>query len=145
MLLAAAYAGLAIENSMLGAAHSMANPLTARYGIVHGQAVATALPHVVRFNAEDPAAARVYAQLARSVALAPESASEPEAAARLAAGLQDLLNRAGLPVSLAGSGVPASAAPELASSASEQWTARFNPRSVSEDDFRSLFATACVP
>ena len=39
MLLGAAWAGTAIENSMLGAAHSAANPLTAHYGIVHGHAV----------------------------------------------------------------------------------------------------------
>jgi len=39
MLMGAALAGTAIENSMLGAAHSAANPLTAHYGIVHGQAV----------------------------------------------------------------------------------------------------------
>src|SRR5208283_609997 len=39
MLLGAALAGLAIENSMLGAAHAAANPLTARYSVVHGQAV----------------------------------------------------------------------------------------------------------
>lgn len=51
MQLGAAYAGLAIENSMLGAAHSLANPITARFGTVHGQAVGIALPHVVRFNA----------------------------------------------------------------------------------------------
>ena len=38
MQLGAAFAGLAIENSMLGATHALANPLTARYGIVHGQA-----------------------------------------------------------------------------------------------------------
>ena len=37
--LGAYFAGLAIENSMLGAAHATANPLTARYGITHGQAV----------------------------------------------------------------------------------------------------------
>src|SRR6266436_162906 len=53
MLLGAALAGMAIENSMLGAAHAAANPLTAHYGIVHGQAVGMMLPHVIRFNAED--------------------------------------------------------------------------------------------
>ena len=37
MQLGAALAGLAIENSMLGAAHAAANPLTAHYGLVHGQ------------------------------------------------------------------------------------------------------------
>ena len=50
MLFGAYLAGLAIENSMLGAAHACANPLTASYGIVHGVAVALMLPHVIRFN-----------------------------------------------------------------------------------------------
>ena len=48
----AALAGAAIENSMLGAAHACANPLTARYGVTHGFAVALMLPHVIRFNAQ---------------------------------------------------------------------------------------------
>ena len=51
MQLGAAFAGTAIENSMLGAAHAAANPLTAQYGIVHGQAVGLMLPAVMRFNA----------------------------------------------------------------------------------------------
>ncbi len=50
MLIGAHLAGAAIENSMLGAAHACANPLTARFDVVHGQAVAVCLPHVVRFN-----------------------------------------------------------------------------------------------
>ena len=37
MLFGAYLAGLAIENSMLGAAHACANPLTARYDITHGR------------------------------------------------------------------------------------------------------------
>jgi len=36
MQLGAAYAGVAIENSMLGAAHALANPLTATCGTAHG-------------------------------------------------------------------------------------------------------------
>ena len=54
MLLGAALAGTAIENSMLGAAHSAANPLTAHFNVVHGVAVGVMLPHVVRFNARSP-------------------------------------------------------------------------------------------
>ena len=50
MQLGACFAGLAIENSMLGAAHALANPLTTNYGIPHGHAVGLALPHVIRFN-----------------------------------------------------------------------------------------------
>src|SRR5688572_9509890 len=52
MLLGAHLAGCAIENSMLGAAHSAANPLTAHCGIVHGHAVGVMLPHVIRFNSQ---------------------------------------------------------------------------------------------
>ena len=58
MLLGAAWAGTAIENSMLGAAHAAANPLTAHFGVAHGQAVGMMLPHVLRFNAREPDAAR---------------------------------------------------------------------------------------
>ena len=41
MLLGSHQAGIAIEQSMLGAAHACANPLTARYGTTHG----VATPH----------------------------------------------------------------------------------------------------
>ena len=64
VLLGAALAGMAIENSMLGAAHAAANPLTARYGVIHGHAVGLMLPAVVRFNAQDPEVAPLYHQLA---------------------------------------------------------------------------------
>ena len=50
MQLGAFYAGVAIENSMLGATHACANPLTARYGTAHGAAIAMLLPSVVRWN-----------------------------------------------------------------------------------------------
>ena len=51
MHLGAFYGGVAIEQSMLGAAHACANPLTARYQLTHGTALAILLPHVVRWNA----------------------------------------------------------------------------------------------
>ncbi len=50
MQLGAYWAGLAIENSMLGAAHACANPLTANYNTDHGVAIGLMLPHVVRWN-----------------------------------------------------------------------------------------------
>ena len=46
MLLGAHFAGTAIENSMLGAAHAAANPLTAEYNIEHGTAVSMMLHEV---------------------------------------------------------------------------------------------------
>jgi len=61
MQLGAYYAGVAIENSMLGATHACANPLTARYGTAHGEAIAMLLPAVVRWN--ETFAAEDYARL----------------------------------------------------------------------------------
>jgi alcohol dehydrogenase len=70
MLLGAALAGMAIENSMLGAAHAAANPLTAHYDIVHGEAVGIMLPAVVRFNGQDPEVCQAYAELASAPEIA---------------------------------------------------------------------------
>src|SRR5215208_4729514 len=61
MQLGAYYAGVAIENSMLGATHACANPLTARYGTAHGVAIAMLLPSVVRWN--ESVAGRRYLEL----------------------------------------------------------------------------------
>src|SRR5437867_5935996 len=92
MLLGAAFAGTAIENSMLGAAHAAANPLTAHYGIVHGEAVGLVLPHVVRFNAQDRAAKRAYAELASAPEIACVSDGLDSAVDALVARLESLLN-----------------------------------------------------
>ena len=53
MQLGACFAGLAIENSMLGATHALANPLTAEYGIPHGEAIGLLLAHVIRYNGQE--------------------------------------------------------------------------------------------
>src|SRR5438552_3405923 len=67
MQLGANFAGTAIENSMLGACHACANPLTAHYGLTHGIAIGIMLPHVIRFNAE--AAGTLFAELAQPAEL----------------------------------------------------------------------------
>jgi alcohol dehydrogenase len=135
--LGAAWAGLAIENSMLGAAHALANPLTAAHGIVHGQAVGLALPHVVRFNA--PAAEPAYAELLTVAGIA---ARDGQAAAALAAWLDDLLTAAGLGRSLRAIGIAAPDIPALATAASTQWTGGFNPRPVTAAELAAIYEAA---
>ena len=135
--LGAAWAGLAIENSMLGAAHALANPLTAAHGTVHGQAVGLALPHVVRFNA--PAAEQAYAELLTVAGIA---AREGQAAAALAAWLDDLLTAAGLGRSLRAIGIAAPDIPSLAAAASTQWTGGFNPRPVTAAELAAIYEAA---
>lgn len=127
MQLGAAYAGTAIENSMLGAAHSCANPLTAKFGVVHGEAVGLMLPHVIRFNAQDPAIAALYAALYDG---------------DLPARLHSLLRKAKMPTRLRSYGVKRKQLPELAAMAAKQWTAQFNPRPVTVADFEALYRAA---
>jgi alcohol dehydrogenase len=142
MLRAACLAGAAIEHSMLGAAHALANPLSARYGLVHGHAVGLLAPHVVRFNAEDPAAAEVYGELARAAGLCAPGGPPRAAALELALRLQELLRRAGLTGRLGDLGVAEEALPALAAEADQQWTARFNPREVGARELESLYRSA---
>src|SRR5688572_6330634 len=142
MQLGAAFAGLAIENSMLGAAHSAANPLTAHYGIVHGQAVGMMLPSVVRFNGRDPETLRAYAELASAPEIACVSDGPEKALDALIAHLESLLQLAGMPRSLAACGVQSSLIPTLAEEAARQWTASFNPRPLTAKDFVTLYQSA---
>lgn len=145
MSLGSAFAGLAIENSMLGAAHSAANPLTAHFGVVHGAAVGLMLPHVIRFNASDPGARLAYAELASAAEIACVSDGLDAAVAALVARLEALLNLAGIPRSLGAAGVEPGHISSLADEASRQWTAGFNPVWAGADEFRDLFAAALIP
>ncbi len=132
------FAGAAIENSMLGAAHALANPLTAHYGITHGVAIGVLLPHVVRFNAA--AVGPLYADLAHESALVNgDGGVAAEAIARRVTGLMEL---AGLPTTLSQCGVSAGILPVLAEEAAQQWTGRFNPRPVTERDLVALYEAA---
>jgi alcohol dehydrogenase len=142
MLLGAALAGTAIENSMLGAAHAAANPLTARFGVVHGEAVGILLPHVVRFNARDPVAKRAYAELASAPEIACVSDGLESAVEALIARLESLLNAAQFARSLADLGVKRSKVKLMAEEAAKQWTASFNPRPVLTKDFERLYLAA---
>ncbi len=145
MLLGAAFAGTAIENSMLGAAHAAANPLTAHYGIVHGEAVGVLLPHVVRFNAEEPHSRRAYAELAAAPEIARVSDGIDVAVEALIARLESLLNAANIARSLSDLGVKRSKIKVLADEASKQWTAGFNPRPTTAKQFGRLFESAFEP
>ena len=121
MQVGAYFAGAAIEASMLGATHATANPLTARYGTVHGHAIAVMLPHVVRWNAE----AR-YAELTSS----------------LDARLTDMARAAGLPASLRQVGATEADLPALAEAAAQQWTGKFNPRAFDATGALELYRCA---
>lgn len=124
MLLGSHLAGMAIENSMLGATHACANPLTARYGTTHGVAIAMLLPHVVRFN--EPAVNGLYRELH----------------ADLPARLGEFAAAAALPANLRAAGVDRGDFPSLAEAAAQQWTGRFNPRPFDASHAREIYECA---
>jgi alcohol dehydrogenase len=123
MTLGSHYAGMAIEQSMLGAAHACANPLTARYNMAHGLALAILLPHVVRWNA------RVARDRYEALLGAPRRrVRDEDATEALARRLEDLAGAGGLALKLTDAGVDANDLPGLAAQAAAQWTGTFNPR-----------------
>ncbi|WP_428305236.1 iron-containing alcohol dehydrogenase family protein [Lacipirellula sp.] len=142
MQLGACLAGLAIENSMLGAAHALANPLTAEYGVTHGDAVALMLPHVVRHNGADPEVEPQYHDLVLATAFDRNTPDQRAGADGLAQFLADAAAKAGLATRLQDQGVDFARLPELAADATKQWTGTFNPVAMSTDDFRRLYEQA---
>jgi alcohol dehydrogenase len=138
MQLGAHLAGLAIENSMLGACHACANPLTAHYGLTHGIAIGILMPHVVRFNAS--VVGPLYGDLAHEAGMVNGDTSI--AAEAVARRFTDLLQAAGLPTKLSACGISPGILPVLAEEANQQWTARFNPRPVTEVELLALYEAA---
>jgi alcohol dehydrogenase len=126
MLLGAAMAGSAIEDSMLGGAHALANPLTAHFNVPHGHAVSLMLPHVVRFNSELPEASAIYDDLGKSLGMP------------LVEWIESLVDLAGLKTPC----VPSEMISQLAADATQQWTGKFNPRPLAESDFLTLYHAA---
>jgi alcohol dehydrogenase len=129
MLLGAHLAGCAIENSMLGAAHATANPLTSEFNITHGLAVGLMLPHVVRFNASN--------------GINPYSDIRADGSA-LAERIGEFLDIASIPRSLRDHGVSREILPRLAELAAKQWTTQFNPRAVGEGELLAIYESACT-
>ena len=146
MQLGAAFAGLAIENSMLGGGHALANPLTATYGIAHGQAVGLMLPHVIRFNGQqfgswyDDLAKLADGSLNGAVNGSTSRSTDP--VEQMADYISDVLALAGMKLKLSECGVQREKLPELAAAAVTQWTGTFNPRKMSEPELLSLYEQA---
>ena len=140
MQLGACFAGLAIENSMLGAAHALSNPLTAKLGLTHGRAVGLMLPHVIRFNGVEYN--DMYRELLAGDRCNRSTPDSQEGAEGLACFVADLICKAGLETRLAECGVKEQNLSGLALNASEQWTAQFNPRTVDHASLLELYRQA---
>ncbi len=133
MQLGAAHAGVAIENSMLGAAHALANPLTAEYDIAHGQAVGLMLPHVVKYNATK--CESDYQMLMKEI-------GQTGGGYELAELLTRFCMEGGLKVRLRDLNVEEEKLSTLADAAAVQWTGTFNPVSVDAPALLAIYEDA---
>ena len=136
MHLGAFYAGVAIEQSMLGAAHACANPLTARYEITHGVALAILLPHVVRWN--EAGNRGLYGDFVSATM----NGSGGGSGDQLAECLVQIGRAGGFPSRLSEAGVRESDLGSLADEAGQQWTASFNPVPFGAPDALKVYQCA---
>jgi alcohol dehydrogenase class IV len=137
MQLGAYYAGLAIENSMLGAAHACANPLTTHYDTAHGIAIALMLPTVVRWNGQ--AVNSLYSELLK---MSDDGFNGNDPSKAMASRLEQLIEAGGLPKHLGQIGISEADLSVLAEEAAGQWTGRFNPRPFSAIEALEVYRCA---
>lgn len=150
MLLGACYAGMAFANAPVAAVHALAYPLGARFHVPHGLSNSLMLPHVLQHNAQDAAAARMYAELAPNLlvrdmaaSMAAAVAPPPDVARALIEHLAALPVELGLPTKLSEVGVKASDVPSLAEDAMKQTRLLpNNPREVTLEDAVRLYEAA---
>ncbi len=136
MALAAAMGAVAFQKG-LGAAHSLAHPLSAISGVPHGLANAIVLPHVLAFNRD--AALAGLAQAGRVLGYAGSDAVCADAAI---AAIVRLGQAVGLPQTLSAAGVRAEDLDRLAEHAFADACHQSNPRPCSQADLRKLYERA---
>ena len=139
---AACMAAMAFANASVGVNHALAHAFGARFGISHGRANALMLPHVIAYNTAVPAkfmpspnqagyvAHIKYAAIADLLGLGGHTVEEK--VRRLITAIEQLLDRLGMPQSIAELGISREefrqAVPDLAKAAFDDPSWLSNPR-----------------
>jgi len=139
MMLASSMGAIAFQKD-LGAAHSMAHPLSTVAGVPHGLANAIVLPHVLAFN--KPTSARRLGDIAQSMGCMVEGQQEDVRAEAAIDAVSGLAARIDIPKTLSAVGVSEQQIPEMVSQAIEDPNHATNPRACTAADFESLYRDA---
>jgi len=131
--MAAAMGAVAFQKD-LGAAHSLAHPLSSEFGVQHGLANAIVLPHVIRFNGQEDS--HLYNRVA--VAL---GGAEPtgDSTSWVADFLSEFNRSIGITQRLRDLDVPRERLPDLAAKAMQDGCHLSNPRRCTEADMLRLY------
>jgi alcohol dehydrogenase class IV len=144
MLLGSTLAGMAFANAPVAAVHALAYPVGSHFGVPHGLSNALMLPHVIRFNSEDAAAAATYAEVCDI--LFPDWKrwkSDLHGAAALADGFAELAEELGIATTLGEVGIADTDVDLLSIEALKQTRLLpNNPREVRLDDALALYRAA---
>lgn len=134
MLAASTTVGLGFGNARLGICHSLAHPVQAHAGSIHGETNGVLLPHVMAYNWV--AAPDKFRAVNEALG---DDDSDPEKAVATVAKLRDDV---GLPTTLRDLGVEESQLDQIAAEAINDGYVQTNPRTVTVDTLRNLLQRA---
>ena len=153
---AACIAAIAFSNASVGVNHALAHAFGARFNVPHGRANALMLPHVIAYNAAVPTkfmpspnqrgyiAHKKYAMMADLLGLGGDTVEEK--VSNLVLATEDLLDRVGIPRSIAEMGISKEAfeqaLPDLVKIAFDDPSWRSNPRMPLISELAELFWSA---
>ncbi len=141
MLFGSYCAGMALANAGVGAAHALAYPLGALFGINHGTANAVLLPHVMEYNV--PAAMERFARLAEALGVCCEGLSLRDCALEAVDAVFQLSSDIGIPENLGSLDIPEDSLEEMAEGSLK--VARpmaNNPKPVQFEDALEIYRNA---
>ena len=138
MALAQYIAGMAFSNVGLGLVHGMAHPMGSLFDIPHGVANALLLPTIMEFNL--PYCIDKYPRIAEAMGVDTAGMSKEEAAKAAVEAVKALSVKVGIPQHLSEIGIKESDIPALAEQALADVCTPGNPRPVTIDDIKALYA-----
>lgn len=138
MAVAQYIAGMAFSNVGLGLVHGMAHPMGSLFDIPHGVANALLLPTVMEFNM--PACLDKYPEIARAMGVNTEGMTKEEASQAAVDAVRALAVKVGIPQHLTELGITEKDIPALAEQALADVCTPGNPREVTLDDIKALYA-----
>ncbi|NVN89474.1 MAG: iron-containing alcohol dehydrogenase [Desulfuromonadales bacterium] len=133
-------AGAAFNNAGVGIVHAMAHQPGALFNKPHGVCNAIILPHGCTFNLI--ACPQKYADIAAAMGVNIAGLTAMEAAEKGIEAIRKLSRDVGIPAGLGAIGVKESDIPLLADNAIKDLCCFFNPRQITLDDLKYLYAEA---
>lgn len=138
MAVAQYVAGMAFSNVGLGLVHGMAHPMGSLFDVPHGVANALLLPTIMEFNM--PACLGKYPEIARAMGVDTEGMTPAEASQGAVDAVRALSVKVGIPQHLSELGITEKDIPALADQALADVCTPGNPREVTLNDIKSLYA-----